>query len=64
MKGWRILAARIGKEIEIEVNEMLDCEPDQYVQHRESIRAYKKILNMVETALQEKEEAAEAMREK
>lgn len=63
-KGWQIIRAWIEKEIEIEVNEILDCEPEQYIQHRESIRAYKKILNMVETALQGKEEAAEAMREK
>lgn len=62
-KGWQILKERIEKEIEIEVNDILDCEPDQYIQHREAIRAYKKILSMVETSLQEKEEAAEAMRE-
>lgn len=63
-KGWQIIKTRIEKEIEIEVNEILDCEPEQYIQHREFIRAYKKILNMVETAIQTKEEAAEAMREK
>lgn len=63
-KGWQILKDKIEKEIEIEVNDILDCEPEQYIQHREAIRAYKKILSMVETALQDKEEAAEAMREK
>jgi len=63
-KGWQILEEKIRKEIEIEVNDILDCEPDQYIQHREAIRAYKKILSMVEATLQGKEEAAEAMREK
>ncbi len=63
-KGWQVIKAWIEKEIEIEINEILDCEPEQYIQHRESIRVYKKILNMVEITLQGKEEAAEAMREK
>jgi hypothetical protein len=63
-EGWQILKKEIEQEIEIEVQEILDCEPDQFLQHREAIRAYKKILSKVETALTGKEEAAEAMRGK
>lgn len=63
-KGWQILKKDIEQEIEIEVNEILDCEPDQYLQHREAIRAYKKILSLVETAIAGKEEAADEMRGK
>ncbi len=70
-KGWKILHNWIEKELEIERNENEEFDlkgkgvPEiaaEYLDHRGNINVYKKVLNMVKTAVEEKEEAAEAMR--
>lgn len=62
--GWQIIKNQIESEIEIETNELLDCPAEEVEQHRAAVKAYKKVLDMVETAEKEKQEAAESIREK
>jgi hypothetical protein len=71
--GWRWLEGKIREELRIEYSELREFEiagktaeqiASEYLQHRANANAYEKVLSMVETALKEKEEAAEAMREK
>jgi len=71
--GWRWLEQKIKEELRIEYGELREFEiadktteqiASEYLQHRANANAYEKVLSMVETALKEKEEAAEAMREK
>jgi len=70
-EGWRILKVEIEKEIERERNELeefslkgkgLQDIAAEYLEHRGNINSFKGILLKVETALQEKEEAAETIR--
>jgi hypothetical protein len=71
--GWRWLEGKIREELRIEYSELREFEiagktaeqiASEYLQHRANANASEKVLSMVETALKEKEEAAEAMREK
>lgn len=61
--GWQIIKSQIEAEIEIETKDLLDCPVEEDTQHKEAIKAYKKVLGMVETAEREKEEAAKTLRE-
>ncbi|KPJ55705.1 hypothetical protein AMJ49_06525 [Parcubacteria bacterium DG_74_2] len=71
--GWQWLEKKIKEELRIEYSEIREFEiagknaeqiASEYLQHRANINAYEKVLSLVETALQEKEEAAKALREK
>ncbi len=71
--GWKWLEEKIREELRIEYSELREFEiagktaeqiASEYLQHRANANAYEKVLSMVETALKEKEEAAEAMRGK
>jgi hypothetical protein len=71
--GWRWLKEKIEEELRIEYSELREFDiagktaeqiASEYLQHRANANAYEKILSMVETAIQEKEEAAKVMREK
>ncbi len=61
-EGWQIIKSQIEEEVKIETNELLDCPDDEIKEHRGAIKAYNKVLSMVETAEKEKQEAAEAVR--
>lgn len=60
-EGWQIIRSQIANEIDIETTDLLDCPIDEVIQHRETIKAFKKVLEMVETAEKEKIEAANAL---
>jgi len=61
-EGWQIIKSQIEEEAKIETDELLDCPDDEVKEHRGAIKAYKKVLSMVETAEKQKQEAAEALR--
>ena len=48
---------KIEQEMQLEVTELLDCPLSEDVEHKQMIKAYKKVLSMVEGALQKREEA-------
>lgn len=71
--GWKWLETKIQKEIAFEFQELHEMEiaektaeqiASEYLQHRANVNAFEKILNIVELAVSEKEEAAEAMNQK
>lgn len=60
-EGWQILKRQIDAEIELEVEDLIDCPIEEDMEHKMAIKAYKKVLSMVETAENEKKEAAETL---
>lgn len=54
--GWQILCQQIQQEIELETNELLDCPLSEDVEHKQMIKAYKKVLSMVESSLHKRNE--------
>lgn len=62
-EGWQIIRSQIENEIEIETADLLDCPVDEVIQHRETIKAFKKVLGIIETADKEKIEAAESLQD-
>lgn len=69
--GWQWLEQKIRNEINIELNELRNFElaelsveqiAAEYLRHRTNLNAYENIISMVETAIEEKENAAHAMR--
>jgi hypothetical protein len=71
--GWKWLETKIREEIAIDLQELREMEiaektaeqiASDYLQHRANLNAFEKILNMVETAVREKDEAADAMNQK
>lgn len=63
-EGWSIIKSQIEEEAKIETDELLDCPEDEVKEHRGAIKAYRKVISMVETAEKQKLEAAEALRDK
>ena len=61
-EGWQVIKSQIEAEAKIETDELLDCPEDEVKEHRGAIKAYRKVLSMVETAEKEKQEAAENLR--
>ena len=68
--GWKWLEGKIREELTIEYRELREFEisgktseeiASAYLQHRANVNAYEKVLSMVETAICEKDEAADAM---
>lgn len=55
--GWQIIRQQIEQEMQLEITELLDCPLAEDVEHKQMIKAYKKVLSMVEGALQKREEA-------
>ncbi len=55
--GWQIIRQQIEQEMQLEITELLDCPLAEDVEHKQMITAYKKVLSMVEGALQKREEA-------
>ena len=62
-EGWQIIKSQIEAEAKIETDDLLDCPDNEIKEHRGAIKAYNKVLSMVETAQKEKIEAAEAVRQ-
>lgn len=71
--GWKWLEAKIKEEVALSWQELREMEiagktaeqiASEYLQHKANINAFEKILNLVETAVREKDEAAEAMNKK
>lgn len=60
-EGWQILKRQIDAEIELEVEDLIDCPIEEDMEHKMAIKAYKKVLSMVETAENEKKEAAQTL---
>lgn len=60
--GWQIIKCQIEAEAKIETTDLLDCPDGEIKEHRGAIKAYNKVLSMVETAEKEKQQAAEAVR--
>ena len=58
--GWQIIRQQIEQEMQLEITELLDCPLAEDVEHKQMIKAYKKVLSMVEGALQKREEAQAA----
>ena len=65
--GWHWLEAEIRKELELELKELQDFDLQdlgteqiaaQYLEHRANAAAYKKILYIVQSAIDGKDEAA------
>lgn len=68
--GWKWLEGKIREELAIEYKELRELEiagktseeiASDYLQHRANANAYEKVLNLVEIAIKEKDEAAGAM---
>ena len=55
-EGWQIIKGLIDREIEIETNDLLECPVAEDLEHKQMIKAYKRILNTVESLLKEREE--------
>ncbi|KKU71154.1 MAG: hypothetical protein UX97_C0011G0003 [Candidatus Beckwithbacteria bacterium GW2011_GWA2_47_25] len=60
-EGWQILKRQIDAEIELEVEDLTDCPIEEDMEHKMAIKAYKKVLSIVETAENEKKEAAQTL---
>lgn len=60
--GWQILKSQIEAEIELELKDLIDCPIGEDMEHKMAIKAYKKVLSMVEIAENKKEEAVESLR--
>ena len=61
-EGWQILSSLIAEEIQIETNELLECPIKEDLEHKQLIKAYKKVLSMVENLLAQRDEAAQNVR--
>lgn len=61
-KGWQILSGSIAEEIQLETAELLDCPIKDDLEHKQLIKAYKKVLRMVESAIADRDEAAQNLR--
>ena len=68
--GWKLLEGKIRQEILMEYDELREFEvagktaeeiASEYLQHRANANAYEKILSMVDSAIREKDEAADIM---
>jgi hypothetical protein len=68
--GWKWLEGKIREELVLEYAELRGFEvmgktseeiASDYLQHRASANAYEKVLTLVEIAIKEKDEAANAM---
>lgn len=71
--GWKWMEGKIRQELSMEYGELREFEvigktaeeiASEYLQHRANANAYEKILTLVDTAIREKDEAAEIMSRK
>ena len=61
-EGWLIIKSLIDQELEIESKDLLDCPIEEDLEHKQMIKAYRKVLSMVESVIKERDETAQNLR--
>lgn len=61
-EGWQIIKSLIDQEVEIESKDLLDCPTEEDLEHKQMIKAYRKVLSMVESVIKERDETAQNLR--
>jgi len=61
-EGWQIIKSLIDQEIEIESKDLLDCPIEDDLEHKQMIKAYRKVLSMVDSVIKERDETAQDLR--
>lgn len=61
-EGWLIIKSLIDQELEIESKDLLDCPIEEDLEHKQMIKAYRKVLSMVESVIKERDETAQDLR--
>lgn len=61
-EGWLIIKSLIDQELEIESKDLLDCPTEEDLEHKQMIKAYRKVLSMVESVIKERDETAQNLR--
>ena len=61
-EGWNIIKSLIDQELEIESKDLLDCPIEEDLEHKQMIKAYRKVLSMVDSVIKEREETAQNLR--
>lgn len=61
-EGWQIIKNLIDQELEIESKDLLDCPIEEDLEHKQMIKAYRKVLSMVDSVIKERDETAQDLR--
>lgn len=61
-EGWQIIKSLIDQEIEIESKDLLDCPIEEDLEHKQMIKAYRKVVSMVDSVIKERDETAQDLR--
>lgn len=61
-EGWQIIKNLIDQELEIENKDLLDCPIEEDLEHKQMIKAYRKVLSMVDSVIKERDETAQDLR--
>lgn len=61
-EGWQIIRGLIDQELEIESKDLLDCPIEEDLEHKQMIKAYRKVLSMVDSVIKERDETAQDLR--
>ena len=61
-EGWLIIKSLIDQELEIESKDLLDCPIEEDLEHKQMIKAYRKVLSMVESVIKDRDETAQNLR--
>lgn len=61
-EGWNIIKNLIDQELEIESKDLLDCPIEEDLEHKQMIKAYRKVLSMVDSVIKERDETAQNLR--
>ena len=61
-EGWNIIKSLIDQELEIESKDLLDCPIEEDLEHKQMIKAYRKVLSMVESVIKDRDETAQNLR--
>ena len=61
-EGWQIIKSLIDQELEIESKDLLDCPIEEDLEYKQMIKAYRKVLSMVDSVIKERDETAQDLR--
>ena len=61
-EGWQIIKSLIDQELEIESKDLLDCPIEEDLEHKQMIKAYRKVFSMVDSVIKERDETAQDLR--
>ncbi len=61
-EGWQIIKNLIDQELEIESKDLLDCPIEEDLEHKQMIKAYRKVLSMVDSVIKERDVTAQDLR--